>query len=241
MTRFKRSENGSRFQRTDNGNGATPPKKRGPGRPSNYDPTKHPTAATFLANQFGMTNQHIADAFMISINTLDHWIEDHPEFRQAIKAGRDNWDTGQVETTLLRRAMGYPYTETKVKEVLVEGMDAEGVAVAVPAREVTTFNKTMAPNMTAIIFWLKNRQPERWRDVQAVDITKKTKKENVYRLEMLAGLKIEFDKLKVDDLEKLVEQFQPGTDPDPSGPSGQPTIDINTVGSGAEVCGVGAG
>ncbi len=83
-----------------------------------------------IANQYGATNENIAEAFGISIGLLNQWIKDNPGLNQAIKEGRDNWDTGKVELTLLRRVMGYEYQEERTREVQVAGVDADGVAVA---------------------------------------------------------------------------------------------------------------
>lgn len=124
--------------------------------------------------------------------------------------------------------MGYKYTEKRIKRVLVEGIDAEGAAVALPAEEITETHKHIVPNMTAIIFWLKNRQPERWRDVQAVDIKSEHKEEKVVRFEMLAGLKMEFDKLEITELEKLLTHYRGESNAADAIPAGS-SSDVRTV------------
>jgi hypothetical protein len=103
------------------------------GRPSDYNPNKHPSIALFLCTQYGATNEHLAQSLGIPLGTFDNWLEAHDEFRAAIKEGKENWNNGRVENTLLRRAMGYGYVETRIKEVLVDGFDVDGCAVAVPA------------------------------------------------------------------------------------------------------------
>lgn len=59
----------------------------------------------------------------------------------------------KVENALLKRALGYTYTEVK-KEDTVNG-----------TAKVTVTEKTMPPDVAAIIFWLKNRKPEVWREI----------------------------------------------------------------------------
>lgn len=59
----------------------------------------------------------------------------------------------KVENALLKRALGYTYTEVK-KEGTVNG-----------TAKVTVTEKTMPPDVAAIIFWLKNRKPEVWREI----------------------------------------------------------------------------
>lgn len=235
MSRFRRKNDRPRFKRNgrpeqvsqEPGQPIIPslPISKG-GRPSLYDPDIHPKYAYDVCRAFGATMQQLADAILIPLNTLHQWNSKHQELKQAIKAGRDIHDTERVERTLLQRAMGYDYTEKRVKYVRVRGVDADGVAVALPAEEVTETYKRIAPNLTAIIFWLKNRQPDRWRDVQAVDIKSEHKEEKVVRYEMLAGLKLEFDKLEVNELEKLLTHFrEPAIDIEPSSSGG----DVRTV------------
>lgn len=65
----------------------------------------------------------------------------------------------EVENMLYKRAMGYSYDE--VKEEYEDGILIK--------RTVT--RKTVAPDTMAQIFWLKNRQPQKWRDRREVDNT----------------------------------------------------------------------
>jgi hypothetical protein len=57
-----------------------------------------------------------------------------------------------VERSLYQRAIGFEYDAVKV-------FNAKGRPLVVPYRHV------VPPDVTAQIFWLKNRRPERWRDV----------------------------------------------------------------------------
>lgn len=58
----------------------------------------------------------------------------------------------QVENALLKRALGYEYMEERVEISEKDG------------RKVIQTVKTVIPDTTAQIFWLKNRRPDRWRD-----------------------------------------------------------------------------
>jgi hypothetical protein len=58
----------------------------------------------------------------------------------------------RVERSLYQRAIGYEYDAVKI-------FNANGTPMIVPYRAV------MPPDTTAMIFWLKNRRPVRWRDV----------------------------------------------------------------------------
>ncbi|MGE5483158.1 MAG: hypothetical protein ACM3VX_09720, partial [Bacteroidota bacterium] len=63
-----------------------------------------------------------------------------------------------------RRACGYDFEETEI----IADRTAEGQAR--PARVKRT-KKHVPPDVTACIFWLKNREPERWRDVVRSEVT----------------------------------------------------------------------
>jgi len=63
----------------------------------------------------------------------------------------------------LKRALGYEYEETKVM------VDADG------KKRVERIKKQVQPDVTAQIFWLKNRRPDRWRDKQELETTENTK------------------------------------------------------------------
>jgi hypothetical protein len=116
----------------------------------NGRPTKFQDAFTDRVFDFalvGMTDDEIAGALKVDRATLYRWKNSHAEFCDAIKRGRDRYDTEVVEKALQQRAAGYEYTE--------EVMTRDGPSV---------ITKRFHGSDTAAIFWLKNRQPERWRD-----------------------------------------------------------------------------
>lgn len=126
------------------------------GRPSKYDPDRHPIWAEGLA-KLGKIEDDIAAAMGIHVSTLRDWKKKHPEFSVALKIGKSEADTA-VEQSLYRRAMGYEYKEVKIVN------DGERVEKTV---------KQVAPDVTAQIFWLKNRKPEEWRDKVYQEVTGK--------------------------------------------------------------------
>ncbi|QBY43987.1 helix-turn-helix domain-containing protein [Arsenophonus nasoniae] len=98
----------------------------------------------------GATDEELAKFFNIAESTLYNWKNEFPEFKESIKSGKDVADA-EVANSLYNRAMGINYTERKVKN---EG-DKE-------IKEIT--EKFIPPDPTAIIFWLKNRQRDKWGD-----------------------------------------------------------------------------
>ena len=111
--------------------------------------------------QGGATQDEIADVLGVSRRTINYWLVQHPEFNAAIQAGNDVFNP-RVERALAERAMGF-YADKFVwrattKEERKEGQPAY---VMVPTERVY-----YPPDVTAAIYWTKNRMPDKWRDVK---------------------------------------------------------------------------
>lgn len=104
----------------------------------------------------GLTDEQLAAKIGITATTLYDWKKKYPVISEALKRGKEVVDV-EVENALLKRAMGYEYTETRT-----ETADDGTVKTIV-------MQKTMPPDTTAQIFWLKNRRPAVWRDKQQVE------------------------------------------------------------------------
>ena len=98
----------------------------------------------------GLTDEQISKKIGISRSTLNDWKAKYSDISDTLKRGKEVVDI-QVENALLKRALGYEYTEEKVEISEKDG------------RKVTQTVKHVAPDTTAQIFWLKNRRPEKWR------------------------------------------------------------------------------
>ena len=108
----------------------------------------------------GKTNQEIAGKMGIAVSTLYEWLNKHGELVEALKSSKEVVDD-QVEDTLLKRALGYFTTETRT-ETYKDG-----------SIKVITTTKEILPDVTAQIFWLKNRRRDQWRDRQDLEHTGK--------------------------------------------------------------------
>lgn len=104
----------------------------------------------------GATDAEIAKVIGCAKKTLYEWRRS-PEFREATAAGKAVADQ-KVEDSLFRRACGYDVRETTTEY-------SGGIEVAKTVR-----TKHIPPDTTAIIFWLKNRRPDEWRDRQKVEL-----------------------------------------------------------------------
>ena len=130
------------------------------GRPTKYDARYHVPWAEGMMRR-GATVKELAESFDVSVATIYNWRDEHPEFLEALNIGREQTDM-EVERSLYERAMGYTQKETRTVTKIVDGQP-------VPDR-VETIERQVAPDTTACIFWLKNRNPKLWRDRQDIQV-----------------------------------------------------------------------
>lgn len=123
------------------------------GRPSKYKAEYASIAAAMC--RLGATDAQLADAFGVSVSTVNLWKVQHAEFSESIKVPKAEADE-RVEQSLYRRALGYEHDEVDIKVVGGEIVQ-------------TDIRKYYPPDSTAMIFWLKNRKPSEWRDKQDVE------------------------------------------------------------------------
>jgi hypothetical protein len=121
------------------------------GRPSSYKPEFAKQAEKLCG--LGATDQEMADFFDVDVRTLYNWKHSQPAFFQALKSGKEASDE-RVERSLYQRAIGYEQDEVKIF------MPANAAAPV-----YAPFRAKIAPDVTAAIFWLKNRRREQWRDI----------------------------------------------------------------------------
>lgn len=121
------------------------------GRPSKYK--EEYAEQAYKLCLLGATDKELADFFDIKESTLNLWKKAEPEFMESLKRGKDNADA-MVASKLFHRAIGYEHEDTQFATFQGEITDSQ------------TYTKHYAPDTTAAIFWLKNRQPAKWRDKQ---------------------------------------------------------------------------
>jgi transposase-like protein len=114
----------------------------------------------------GLTDEQIAKNIGISRKTLYDWKKKHGNICNALKKGKEVVDL-EVENALLKRALGYRYNEVTQERVTVRDEDGNAIgSEMVVTKQVT---KEVQPDVTAQIFWLKNRRPDKWRDKQQME------------------------------------------------------------------------
>ena len=98
----------------------------------------------------GLNLEEIAAKMGVGVATLRRWRKKYPDLEETLKRGRDAADIA-VESALFKRAVGY------VSEEITKQLDKSGALVG-----VKVVQKVVEPNVTAQLFWLKNRRPDLW-------------------------------------------------------------------------------
>jgi hypothetical protein len=106
----------------------------------------------------GLIEEEMCKKLGISVWAINEYKKQFPELTKSLRENKEIAD-GKVEDSLYQRAIGFDYDETETIK------DAAGKILK--TRIVT---KKVLPDVTAIIVWLKNRLPGKWRDKQAVDL-----------------------------------------------------------------------
>jgi len=124
------------------------------GRPTKYKP-EYPEQAGKLC-RLGATDRDLADFFEVNEDTINEWKIKHPQFSESTAQNKTMHDF-EIEEALARRAKGF----MKVKQVF----DPEG--------NIVMLQEEVPPDTNACSLWLRNRQPDKWRDKQEHEHTGK--------------------------------------------------------------------
>lgn len=106
--------------------------------------------------QSGWTDKQVVDFFNIDESTLTRWKQTDEKFYTSIKDWKAEAD-GKIELSLRDRALGYSHPETKAQWVGDRWEYAE-------------LTKHYPPDPTSMVFWLKNRHPDKWKDKHDMDL-----------------------------------------------------------------------
>ena len=105
----------------------------------------------------GLIDEQIAKNMGIAYSTFKDWKKRFPDLSDVLKRSKEVVDR-EVENALFESAKGFVYEEETVTNT----------------GEVVTIKKYSKPNVTAQIFWLKNRKRNEWRDKQEIEQTTRT-------------------------------------------------------------------
>ena len=140
----------------------------------------------------GWTDQKVADFLGITKRAITHWKQIN-NFISPLKDWKTQADA-KVEKSLYKRALGIKYDE-----VTYEKSNVGGLGIGFKKGEVSDIKhvdtyktkvvtKKLPPDPTSMIFWLKNRQPDKWRDKKEVEVTELTKEQRDDELIRLKAL-----------------------------------------------------
>lgn len=118
------------------------------GRPTRFEPEMCEQAHNYCL--LGATNHDLADFLHVSTSTIDRWIAERADFRDAVQRGRVAADA-RVARSLYDRALGYD--RTVERPLVVDG-------------EVKPFAFTVhyPGNVQACMFWLRARRRHTWNE-----------------------------------------------------------------------------
>jgi hypothetical protein len=111
----------------------------------------------------GLFDKQICKNMGVSEATLTNYKRKYPEIKEALRKGKEVVDI-EVENAMFKRAIGYTITinEQKIdKDGFVHDLKRD---VHIPG------------DVTAQIFWLKNRRRQQWRDKVEVEKAEKIQK-----------------------------------------------------------------
>lgn len=125
------------------------------GQPTKYK-EEYNEQAYRICLLYGATDKELGDYFGVCEATIDNWKNEYPKFLGSIKDGKDIADA-KVSESLYNRALGYKHEDTHISNYQGEITQ-------------TKIMKHYPPDATSAIFWLKNRQKDKWRDKSEQDI-----------------------------------------------------------------------
>lgn len=124
--------------------------------PSKEYKLEYAEMARQLALLFGANHDQIAKALGVSKELFEEWVDTYPELQGALFVGNALADA-RVADSLYRRACGYEHTATKFFKMGSAQSGSERI-------ESVTYTERYPPDTGAGTFWLRNRQPQVWKD-----------------------------------------------------------------------------
>lgn len=124
------------------------------GRPTKFS-AEMQRQALVLA-KVGFTDDQMSEVLGITKQTLNNWKKSHPAFFDLLKTQKKQADEIVVRS-LYERACGYEHPDTHISNY-------QGKIT------ITGIVKHYPPDPVSMIFWLKNRDRENWRDKQDLQI-----------------------------------------------------------------------
>ena len=129
--------------------------------------------AQFCIEDSGFSMYKLAKLFKVVRSTIYRWMEHEKEFSDGVEHGRRTWEGLKIHQSLVKKAIGFTYTETTREAHPVIREDEEGNKMITGHDLMVTkrVRKYYPPDVAAIKHWQVNRHPEKWQDRQNIDAT----------------------------------------------------------------------
>lgn len=154
------------------------------GRKPKYTPERVTAICRAIAD--GETIQTACKRGGISDDTFMRWRANNPEFAQALKKAEkeynDWYNNGLVrdcKLSLKKLITGFTFDEVTTEYESDKNGNPR-------IKKQKTITKQVAPNPTAVIFALTNRDPDNWKNRQTTDINANVKADNTVKPDLSA-------------------------------------------------------
>lgn len=120
----------------------------------------------------GLIEKQIAHNMSIGESTLRTWKNNFPDIAEALRKGKEVVDR-EVENALFKSALGFMQKIKKPVRIReVEYDPKSGKKIKESEKWVQVEEEVfIPPQVTAQIFWLKNRKPDQWREKNDLTLT----------------------------------------------------------------------
>lgn len=139
-----------------------------------YVPSEEHLHTAYIGGKKGLSHAQIAESIGISRKTIQRNLD---SFEPYIKKGRDESEDKlceRVENALLKKATGYEFEERHQEKKV----DPNGKILHMTMK---TVKKYYPPSDIAIFFYLCNRMPDRWQNVQKPNVDDEHGKGDIQR------------------------------------------------------------
>ena len=146
--------------------------KKTPGKTPYKYKDDYPRMAEVACAEGGFTDLKLSLLFNVAKSTINEWKKNYPEFKEALKRGKDLFDTTVVEKAFLKRCTGFTYNETTREPQITKVLKGDGTEEEKYKMVVTKrVRKMVVPDAKGCMDWLTNRAPDRWKKSKHVEIT----------------------------------------------------------------------
>lgn len=136
------------------------------GRPDSV-PNTFELAKIYGLCLLGLSDTEIAIYCTVDITTFQRWCVDWPKLAGVLREGREDADA-EIAKSIFRRGNGYSHSEDVIKTVSGTVRTDKNVKIIATSGRATVVaiktTKNYPPDTQAGMYWLNNRQRDRWKN-----------------------------------------------------------------------------